>query len=108
MKKSPLMITLGISLCLFSAIAFADDAGGTASAEPEPRFVLNQSTRSLLDHSERYVTQDEKGNKHLINNHRHVLLARVGDDGKVEMFCADNIHAAEKWAAADVKAEHQP
>ncbi|MFK7957194.1 MAG: hypothetical protein AB8B96_13950 [Lysobacterales bacterium] len=106
MKKSQLSAAFAGSLLLVSGVAWADEIGD--ETEAEPRFVLNQDTRLLLDRSQRTVTQDKKGNKHLVDNHRHVLLARVGVDGKVEMFCADNVHSAEKWAANEAKTELQP
>ncbi len=108
MKKRRQILAAAGTLCLLSTVALAQDVGQETAAEPEPQFVLDPSTRAMLDHSQRYVTADAKGNLRLVDGHRHVLLARVSADGEVEMYCADNVHSAEKWAAAKTETEQKP
>ncbi|MEM6575016.1 MAG: hypothetical protein AAF736_12140 [Pseudomonadota bacterium] len=66
-------------------------------------FVPDAKTLALLDRSSTYLSQPGfDGRRRLVTNggHQHVLMARVGPDGKIEMFCAASALAAQAWGSA--------
>ena len=86
---------------LFTGVVWHAPAVG--EAEPEPKHQLEESTKRLLDRSAQSAEQLPDGRMLLNVNggHRHVFMARVGANGKVETYCADSAHGAEQWLNQD-------
>ncbi|MEM7705998.1 MAG: hypothetical protein AAF358_10625 [Pseudomonadota bacterium] len=87
--------------------AAAQDVGPTQHVNDKSKafepFVPDAKTLALLDRSSTYLSQPGfDGRRRLVTNggHQHVLMARVGPDGKIEMFCAASAHAAQTWGSA--------
>lgn len=91
-------------LATCAASTLAQDAGNNAEPLPE-RFELNAQTLALLNRDGAFIEPQGNGRQRLVTGggHQHVLMARIGADGRVETFCADSVHSARRWADGEIR-----
>ncbi|MEM9301595.1 MAG: hypothetical protein AAGE01_05760 [Pseudomonadota bacterium] len=89
-----------LALLLLAAPAIAqDDREEPAEPELVPAGELTAETRRMLDRKRAELRLEPDGRQvlDLRGGHRHLLMARVGPDGKIETYCATAEAAARRW-----------
>ena len=93
--SSRLFITLAwLPFCSFMA---------TAQGPSPDEFEFSSSTLAAFDRSGKQVTHQTLPNGTVIAEHNgtlgHVMVARVGADGRIETFCTEHEILARNWMA---------
>jgi hypothetical protein len=88
-----------IALAWFPFCLFAAEVEG-----PSPdSFKFSSSALAAFDHSGKLVTHRTLSNGTVLAEHNgtlgHVMVARVGADGRIETFCTEHEQQARNWMA---------
>ena len=86
-------------VALLTACAAAAQQPPAREADPaEPLFELNADTRQRLSRDDWQLKHRADGRMEFkTEGHQHVYMARVGKDGNIETFCANDVASAEKF-----------
>ncbi|MGA9572939.1 MAG: hypothetical protein WBS20_03215 [Lysobacterales bacterium] len=92
-------LRLLITLAWFPFCSFAAEA-----QDPSPdEYEFSSSTVAAFDHSGKRVTHQTLPNGTVLAEHNgtlgHVMVARVGADGRIETFCTEHEQYARNWMA---------
>lgn len=95
-----LSLWVGAIGIITSTALWAEDIEGVQSPD---KVELDASTQKALSRSNAEFVVLPDGRKQLVLNggHRHVFVARIGEDGRVETVCVDHEEDARRFLARE-------